>query len=179
MRKLYFRPQKRKKNSSKKNRIFVLAWNIVYWLLKSHSFEFLRGGKYGLSWARKLMGIWYLLITKTFLFWTFREWEIRSLFETKVSEKMILLATDLLLFWIFRGWKIRHFLKQKIDGNMIFTGYWKVLVLSFLVMGNNGLFFSQKVDVKVIFTWSFWAFHDILGLGKDGFLCSVSILIAW
>ena len=146
MRKLYFRPQKRKKNSSKKNRIFVLAWNIVYWLLKSHSFEFLRGGKYGLSWARKLMGIWYLLITKTFLFWTFREWEIRSLFETKVSENVILLATDLLLFWIFRGWKIRHFLKQKVDGKMIFTGYWKVLVLSFSVMGT--VFFLAKKLIK-------------------------------
>ena len=31
---------KKKKNSSKKNRIFSLASNIVYWLLKSHSFEF-------------------------------------------------------------------------------------------------------------------------------------------
>ena len=25
----------------------------------------------------------------------------------------------------------------------------------------------------MIFTWSFWAFHDILGVGKYGFSCSV------
>ena len=146
MRKLYFSPPKWKKNSSKKNMTFFLAWNIVYWLLKSHSFEFFGGGKYGLFWAKKLMETWYLLITKKFLFWTFREWEIRSLFETKVSEKMILLATGLLLFWIFRGWKIRHFLKQKVDGKMIFTGYWKVLVLSFSVMGT--VFFLAKKLIK-------------------------------
>ena len=40
--------KKEKKNSSKENKIFSLAWNIVYWLLRSHSFEFLGGGKYGL-----------------------------------------------------------------------------------------------------------------------------------
>ena len=153
MRKLYFSPQKRKKTAAKRIGYFFLAWNIVYWLLKSHGFEFFGGGKYGLFWTKKLMET-YLLITKKFLFWTFREWEIRSLFETKVSEKMIVLATDLLLFWFFRGWKIRHFLKQKVDGS---------------VMGNNGLFFSQKVDVKVIFTWSFWASHDILKTWKRRF----------
>ena len=112
--------KKEKKNSCKKNRIFSLAWNIFYWLLKSHSFEFFGGGKYGFFWAGKLMEIWYLLITKKFLFWTFREWKIQSLFETRVSEKMILLITDLLLFWIFRRWKIRHFLKQKVDGKVFF-----------------------------------------------------------
>ena len=30
-------------------------------------------------------------------------------------------------------------------------------------------FLSQKVDGKVIFPWSFWAFNDIPGLGKYGF----------
>ena len=33
-------------------------------------------------------------------------------------------------------------------------------------------FFSQKVDGKVIFTWSFWAFHDIPVLRKYGISCS-------
>ena len=55
---------------------------------------------------------------------------------------------------------------------MIFTGYWEVLVLNFLVMGNMVFFFSQKVDQKMIFTWSFWTFHDIPGLRKYGFSCS-------
>ena len=35
--------------------------------------------------------------------------------------------------------------------------------------GKHGLFFSQKVDGKMIYTWSFWAFHDIPGPGKYGF----------
>ena len=95
------------------------------------------------------------------------------------------------------------FLSRKVDGNMIFTDYWKVLVLIFLGTGNMVFFwakklmerwyllitekflfwtfrwweirpfFSQKVDGKMIFTWSFWAFHDIPGLGKYGFSCSL------
>ena len=108
--KLYFSPQKKKKNNDK---IFSLAWNIVYWLLKSHRFEFFGGGIYGLFWAKKLMEIWYLLITEMFLFWT------------------------------FRGWKMRSFLREKVDGKIIFTGYWKVLVLSFSVM-ENVVFFETK-----------------------------------
>ena len=93
------------------------------------------------------------------------------------------------------------FLSQKVDGN-IFTDYWKVLVLIFSGMrntaffepksswkddiygllkssclnlfgnGKHGLFLSQKVDGKTMFTWSFLAFHDIPGLGKYGFSCS-------
>ena len=35
-----------------------------------------------------------------------------------------------------------------------------------------GLFLSQEVDGKMIFTWSFRAFHDIPGLGKYGFWCT-------
>ena len=37
-------------------------------------------------------------------------------------------------------------------------------------------FLSQKVDGKIIFPWSFWAFHDIPGLGKYGLSCSVSLI---
>ena len=99
------------------------------------------------------------------------------------------------------------FLSQKVDGNMIFTDYWKVLVLIFSVMGNTaffepnswwkddiywlrkrsclklfgdgkyGLFFSQNVDGKMIYTRSFWAFHDIPGPGKYGFSRSVPSLV--
>ena len=32
---------------------------------------------------------------------------------------------------------------------------------------------SQRVGEKIIFTWCFSAFHDIPGLGKYGFLCSI------
>ena len=85
------------------------------------------------------------------------------------------------------------------------TDYWKVHVLNFSVMGNKVFFwvknlmqrwyllvtekflfwtfrwweirsfFSQKVDGQMIFTWSFWAFHDIPGLGKYGFSYSDSV----
>ena len=125
------------------------------------------------------MEIWYLLIAEKFLFWSFWEWEIRP------------------------------FLSQKVDGKMLFTDYWKVLVLNFSVIRNTaffwvkklmerwyllinekflfwtlrwweiGLFFSQKVDEKRIYTWPFWAFHDIPGPGKYGFSCSVSVLYFW
>ena len=86
---------------------------------------------------------------------------------------------------------------------MIFTGYWKVLVLNFSVIGNTvffesrswwkddiywllwsscfelfvdgkyGFFSAKKSDGKIIFTWSFWAFYDIPGPGKFGFTHSV------
>ena len=87
---------------------------------------------------------------------------------------------------------------------MVFTDYWKVLVLNYSEIRNTvffeskswwkddiywllkssrfelfgdgkyGLFFSQKVDSKMIFTWSFWVLHDILGFGKYGFSWSES-----
>ena len=38
--------------------------------------------------------------------------------------------------------------------------------------GIYGLIFSQETEGKMIFTWSFWAFHDIPGLRKYGFLYS-------
>ena len=94
------------------------------------------------SWAKKLTEIWYLLITGKFLFWTFRWWEIRSFFES-------------------RSWW-----KDDI--------YWLLRSSCFELFGDGkyGLFFSQKVDGKMIYTWSFWAFHDIPGLWKYGFSCS-------
>ena len=114
------------------------------------------------------MEIWYLLITEKFLFWSFRQWEIRS------------------------------FLRQKVDGKLIFTDYLKVLVFNFSVMGNTVFVWVKKlierwsllVTEKFLFwtfrwleirsyfqpkiwwkddIWSFWAFHDIPGLGKYGF----------
>ena len=87
----------------------------VYWLLKSSCFELSRDGKYGLFWAKKLMERLYLLITGKFLFWTFLKWEIR------------------------------YFLSLKNSGKMNFTGYWKVLVLNFLEMGNAVFFWSGKL----------------------------------
>ena len=105
-------------------------------------------------------------------------------------------------FELFRGAKYGLFWSQKVDGKMIFTDYWKVLVLNFSEMGNTIFFWakklmerwyllitekflfwtfrrwkmrsflSKKVDVKMIFTWSLWAFYDIPGPGKCTFSCS-------
>ena len=91
------------------------------------------------SWTKKLTEIWYLLITEKFLFWNFRLLEIQSFFESRS--------------W----WK---------DGI-----YWLLRSSCFELFGDGkyGLFFSQKVDGKMIFTWSFWAFYDIPGPEKYGF----------
>ena len=119
--------------------------DVAYWLLKSSCFELFRNRKFGLFSAIKLIERWYLLITEKFLFWTFRRWEIRSFFEPK------------------RCWK------DDI--------YWLLKSFCFELFGHGkyGLFFSQKADGKMMFTWSFWAFHDTLGLGKNGFSCSENI----
>ena len=77
----------------------------IYWLLKSSSFELFDDGKYGHFWGKKLMERWYLLITgkslfwatKMFLFWTFRWWEIGSLFSQKIDVKIIFTWS----FWAF------------------------------------------------------------------------------
>ena len=50
-----------------------------------------------------------------------------------------------------------------ITGKSLFWTFWRWGTRSFL---------SQKVDGKMVFPWSFWAFDDIPRLGKYGFLCS-------
>ena len=175
MRKSYFSP---KKTSNKNDRIFSLAWNIVYWLLESHSFEFFGGGKYGLfepkSWWK--YDIYWLL--KSSCFELFGNGKYGLFLRQKLVKRWYYWLLKCYCFEFFGDGKYGIFLRQKVDGKMILTGCWKVLVLSFSVMGNT-VFFSQKVDVKVIFTWSFWALHDSIGPGKYSFSCSVSILIAW
>ena len=54
--------------------------------------------------------------------------------------------------------------------------YWLLKSSSFEIFGDEkyGLFLSQRVDRKMIFTWSFWGFYDIPGLRKYGFPCSVN-----
>ena len=144
----------------------------IYWLLKSSCFDLFENGKYGLFLCQKLDG------------------------------KMIFTDYWKLLFWTFRWWEIRFFLSQEVDGNMVFTDYWKLLFwtfwwceirsffesrswwkddiywllrsscFEFFGDGKYGLFFIQKVDWKITFILSFWAFHDIPVLRKYGFSCS-------
>ena len=89
------------------------------------------------------MEIWYLLITEKFLFWSFREWEIRSFLSQKVDGKTIFNIYWLLkssCFELFGDGKYGLFLSQEVDEKMIFTDYWKVLVLNFSVIGIGSFF---------------------------------------
>ena len=129
---------------------------------------------------------------------------IYGIFEPKSWWKYIYWLLKSSCLNLFGNEKYGFLLDQKGDSNMIFTDYWKVLVLNFSVTGNTVFFwvkklmerwyllvtekflfwsfrwwgirsfFSQKFYGKMIFTWSFWAFHDIAGLGKYGFSCSVN-----
>ena len=143
--KALLQPSKKNKN----DRIFSLAWNIVYWLLKSHCFEFYRGGKYGLFWAKNLMEMWYLLITEK-LFWTFRVWEIQSFLRQKVKEKMIFTDYWNVLVLNFSGMENTIFFEGKSwwKGDIFWllksscSGIPKGFCFELFGYGKYGLFFS-------------------------------------
>ena len=121
-----------------------------------------------------MMEIWYLLITERFLFWTFWKWEIRSFLGTKSWWKDG-------IYWLLKSSCFELF------GNEKYGLFWgkKLIEKWYLLITEKSLFwatkmplfwtfrwweirsfFTQKSDVKIIFTWSFWAFHDITGTGK-------------
>ena len=78
---------------------------------------------------------------------------------------------------IFGDRKYDLFLNQEVDGKviLIFTDYWKSSCFELFGDGKYGLFLGQKVDGKAIFTWCFWALHDIPGLKKYGFLSTYKL----
>ena len=107
------------------------------------------------------------------------------------------------LFWSFRGWKLWSFLSQKVDGYDIYWLLksscfellrnekhglsWdkKLMKRWYLLNAEKFLFWTscwweirsslaKKIDAKIIFTLSFWAFHDIPGPGKNSVPCNVS-----
>ena len=100
-------------------------------------------------WVKKLMKIWYLLITEKFLFWSFREWEIQP------------------------------FLSQKVDGKMLFTDYGNILVLNFSVIEKTVFFWVEKLmerwylltNEKVLFwtlrRWEIRSFFQSRSWWKD------------
>ena len=69
---------------------WYFLWHGILYLLITEKLLFytIRRWKYGLFWAKKLMGRWYLQITKK-LFWPFRRWEIRSSLSQKIDGKII------------------------------------------------------------------------------------------
>ena len=84
---------------------FLLQYHVC-WVRKISYFKIFRDGKYGLLLIQKVDvrwhflydGIPYLLNTEKFLFWTFRRWEMRSLFFIQeVHGKMIFTR----YFWAF------------------------------------------------------------------------------
>ena len=144
----------------------------IYWLLKSSCFNLFGNGKYGLFWAKKLIEIWYLLITEKVLFSTFRWLAIRSFFESRSWWKYdISWLLKKSCFELFGDGKYGLFFSQEVDGKMIFTGYWEVLVLNFSVMGNTVFFHSKrgwKDDIYMVFlsfpwysrAWEIWFFEQ-------------------
>ena len=144
----------------------------------------------------------YLLITRKFLFWPFRKWEIRSFPEPKSWRKCDiywLLKSSCFnlfgngIFGLFLNQKLTEILYLQITGKFLFWSFRWWEIRSFLSQEVDGKmifsgywevlvlnvsvmgirsFFSQKVDGKMMFTWSFWAFYHIPGPGKYGFLRS-------
>ena len=114
-------------------------------------------------WAKKLMEIWYLLITEKFLFSSFREWNIRSFSAKKLTERWYLLITEKVLFELLGDGKYGIFLSQKVNRKMMFTGYWKAYVLNFSVMGNV-VFFSAK---KLMEIWYLLGLFELSVIYQD------------
>ena len=97
----------------------------------------------------------YLLIAKKFLFWNFWD-EKRGIFAAKkLMKRLYLLITLKFLFRTFRWWKIWSFSSQEVDGKDDI--YWLLKISCFELSGGGkyGLFLSQEVDGKMIFT-GYW-----------------------
>ena len=147
------------------NMIFTDYWKVLALIFSGM-------GNTVFSWAKKLIERWYLLITEKVLFWTFRWWEIRSFFESRSWWK-----DD--IYWLLRSscFDLSEmgntvFSEPKVDGKTIFTDYWTFLFWTFRWWEIRS-FLSQEVHGKMIFRWSFWAFFDIPGPRKYGFLRSI------
>ena len=115
--------------------------NGIYWLLKSSCFGLFGNGKYGLFLRQKVnekmifTDYWNVLVLN------FSEKENAVFFEAKSWWKDdIYQLMKSSCFELFRDGKCGRFLRKKVTGKMIFTDYWKVLVLSFSVMGIRSFF---------------------------------------
>ena len=95
-----------------------------------------------------------------------------SLFLTKkLMENWYLLITKKFLFSSFSWWDIRYFFEQ--ESWFIVYIYWLLKrPCCELFEDRKYGFFNRKVNGRMTFTWCFWAFHDILGIGKYVFSCS-------
>ena len=161
-----------------KNAVFLSQkswWKYdIHKLLKSSCFNLLRDGKHGLFLSQKVdvkmifTGYWNVLVLifsgmrNTVFFWAKSWWKADIYWLLEHS-----------CFELFDDGKIRSLFESR--------SWWKDDIYCLLRSScferfgdwKYGLFFIQKFDGQIIFTWSFLTFHDILGLGKYGFSCSV------
>ena len=102
----------------------------IYWLLESSFFNLFRNGKYGLLEPKSWL--------KDDIYWLMKT----SCFELSGDGKYGL------------------FLSQEVVGKIIFTSYWEVLALNFLVMGNT-VFFTAKKLMERLYLHDFFEFSMI------------------
>ena len=114
-----------------------------------------------------------------FLFWIFWRWKIWYFWAKKLMEIWYLLITEKFLFWSFREWEIRPFLRQKVAGKMIFTDYWKVLVLTFSRMGNTSFFRGKKLMENDIYWLLRSSCFELFGDGKYGLFSAKKLMERW
>ena len=114
-----------------------------------------------------------------FLYWIFWRWKIQYFWAKKLMEIWYLLITEKFLFWSFREWEIRPFLRQKVAGKMIFTDYWKVLVLTFSMMGNTSFFWGKKLMENDIYWLLRSSCFELFGDGKYGLFSAKKLMERW
>ena len=114
--------------------------------------------------AKKLMERWYLLNTEKCLFWTFQRWDIRFflfLFLPFLSQNVdrMIIFTDY--------WKVLVLNFLETQNTVFFRAkklmerddiYWllKSSCCELFGYGKYGLFFSEKVDICLVFLSSPW-----------------------
>ena len=87
---------------------------IDYWKVLVLNFSEMRNTVF--VWAKKLMKRWHVPITEKFLFWTFRWWEIRYLFDHKSwwKDDIYLVFLVFLSFpWYYRTWETWFFVQWR------------------------------------------------------------------
>ena len=153
--------------------IFSLAWNIIFsdnWKVLVLKFLEMRNmvllsqnvdGNMVFTDYRKVLLLIFLEIENTVFSWA-----------KTLIERWYILITEKVLFWTFWWSKIRSSFEPR--------SWWKDHIYwlrrsscSELFGDEKWLFYSQRVDGKMIFTLSFWAFYDIPGPEKYGFSRSV------
>ena len=129
---------------------FRIKEKLMLWIsgIKKNLFQRWRW-KIWYFWAKKMMEI-YLLITEKFLFWPFREWEIRSLFEPKSWWK-----DD--IYWLLKSSCFELFDDGKYGLFFEWRSWWKRW---YLLITEKFLFWTFR-------WWEIWSFFQPKSWWKD------------